>query len=45
MKSEQEIREHISNLEKMLFNPMYSDETKRLFLVEIQVLKAVLNEE
>ncbi len=44
MKSEQEIREHIRNLEKMLLNPLYSDDTKRLFLVEIQVLRAVLNE-
>ncbi len=34
MKSEQEIREHIRNLEKMLLNPLYSDDTKRLFLVE-----------
>ena len=45
MRSEDEIRQHISKLEKLLFNNTYADDTKRLMLVELQTLKAVLQED
>lgn len=41
MKSEEDIKEHIKELEKLLFNE-YSDDTKRAIMIEIQVLKEVL---
>lgn len=44
MRSEDEIREHISGLEKLLFDNTYADDTKRLMLVELQTLKAVLED-
>ena len=44
MRSEDEIREHISELEKLLFDNTYEDDTKRLMLVELQTLKAVLED-
>ena len=44
MRSEQEIREEISELEKLLFDNTYADDTKRLMLVELQTLKAVLED-
>lgn len=45
MRSEKEIREHISELEKLLFDNTYAADTKRLMLAEIQILKAVLQED
>ena len=45
MRSEDEIRKHISKLEKLLFDNTYADDTKQLILVEIQTLKAVLQED
>ena len=41
MKTEKEIKEHIKELEKLLFNE-YANDTKRAIMLEIQVLKEVL---
>ena len=45
MKTEQEIKEHIKGLEQLLFEPTYADDTKRMILCEIQVLKEVLKDD
>jgi len=45
MRSEDEIRKHISELEKLLFDSTYADDTKMAMLIELQTLKAVLQED
>ena len=40
----EEIREHIKGLEKLLFENTYADDTKRLIMVELQSLRAVLED-
>ena len=42
MKTEEEIREHIKGLERLLFESTYADDTKRAMLIDLQTLKAVL---
>lgn len=44
MKTEEEIRNHIKELEKLLFESTYAADTKRLIIVELQTLRAVLEE-
>jgi hypothetical protein len=44
MKTVEEIREHIKGLEKLLFENTYADDTKRLIMVELQSLRAVLED-
>ena len=44
MKTVEEIKEHIKGIEKLLFESTYADDTKRLMMVELQTLRAVIED-
>ena len=44
MKTVEEIKEHIKGMEKLLFESTYADDTKRLIMVELQTLRAVIED-
>ena len=44
MKTEEEIRKHIQELEKLFFSDIYEVDTKKAILIEIQTLKSVLED-